>query len=83
MESQIIVLNQSGDETISWDPEDTAAVETAKKKWDELKKAGYRFYEAVESRGKEVKKFKPNLGKVIAAPIQRPAMAGGPVLTPR
>lgn len=83
------ILTQHGDEPLEWDPADKASVAAARKKFDELKKDGYRFYEVQESRGKAVEKFDAKLGKIIAAPGaatavdkatgSRPAaMRGGP-----
>jgi hypothetical protein len=43
---EIKVLNASGDESIEWDPADDESVKAAKKRWAELKKDGYEFFEA-------------------------------------
>lgn len=83
------VMTQAGDITVSWDPDDADSVEKAKAEWDRLKKDGYEFYEVTESKGKRLKSFSKNKGKVIAAPgvkkaadkkagTRRKANAGGP-----
>jgi hypothetical protein len=87
---EMTVLNQSGDITIQWDPDDAESVEKAKAEWDRLKADGYEFFEPVESKGKRLTKFDKKKAKVIAAPgvqtkqdkaagTRGKAMAGGPV----
>lgn len=84
------ILNRTGDETLEWDPAHQESIDTAQAKFDDLKKQGYNFYETVETRGKQVTKFDPKAGKLIAAPGAKSAsdkqtgkrgraMAGGPV----
>lgn len=82
---QINVLNEKGDQTIEWQPDNTESVAKAQGAFDALKKEGYEFYESetkeVETKGKVVKAFKKTLGKVIAVPgVQggSRAMRGGP-----
>jgi hypothetical protein len=86
---EIRVLNESGDESIAWDPADSEQVAKAKAEFDRLKGDGYRFYAVEETKGREVARFDKKLGRLIAAPGgktsadkergARPrAMAGGP-----
>lgn len=71
------ILDTTGDETVEWNPEDTESVTAAQSRFDDLKAKGYRFYEAVKAKGKEITAFDPSLGSIIAAP----AATGGPVAT--
>lgn len=83
----IQILDQTGDTEIEWDPADKKQTEQAKSKFKELKEKGYEFFEVAETKGKQVKRFSKNLGKLIAAPAAAKtsaqkqggrAMAGGP-----
>lgn len=87
---ELVILNQLGDEPITWDPDDKASVAAAYKQFQKLKKDGYQFYEVKESRGAPVRRFNKKAGRLIAAPGARStadkekgrrpaAMAGGPV----
>ena len=86
----ILVLNESGDERIEWDPDDAAQVRAANKEFKRLKKDGYLFYEVQETKGRKVDRFDKKLGKLVAAPggqttkdkttgTRSRAMSGGPV----
>ena len=86
---ELIVLDQSGDIRVEWDPADPASVERARGEWASLKEAGMEFYAVQETKGKRVDRFSAKLGRVIAAPgVKKPverasgkrprAMAGGP-----
>lgn len=83
----IAILNQRGDEKIEWNPANEAETAVAKEKFDKLKKDGYEFFETVDAKGKQVKRFKKGLGKLIAAPAAKQkakgnrGMAGGPNIT--
>lgn len=86
--NEMRVMNQSGDEKIEWDPDDPKSTAKAEKAFEKLKKKGYDFFEVAETKGKQVKKFSKDIGKLIAAPgrakssAQRKggkAMAGGPL----
>jgi predicted HAD superfamily phosphohydrolase YqeG len=86
--SEMLVLDQSGDTKIEWDPSDRESTQKAKEEFAKLKKDGYEFFEVAETKGKRVTRFSKKLGKVIAAPApakteaQRKggrAMAGGPL----
>jgi predicted HAD superfamily phosphohydrolase YqeG len=81
------ILDQTGDTQIEWDPSDKKQTEEAKSKFKELKDQGYEFFEVAHTKGKQVKRWSKNLGKLIAAPgaakstAQKQggrAMAGGP-----
>lgn len=87
---EIVILNEHGDVKVEWDPDDAASVKQAKDEFDRLKKDGYLFYEVAETRGKQVKRFTKNAGKLLAAPgaqstadkkagTRQRASAGGPV----
>lgn len=87
---ELRVLNEEGDVTVAWDPKDPESVKTAEAEFERLRQDGYEFYEVVDTKGKAVKKFRPELGRLIAAPgAKKPeergtskrqkAMAGGPV----
>lgn len=87
---EMTVLDQSGDITIEWDPDNSESVEKAKAEWDRLKADGYEFFEPVESKGKRLTRFDKKKAKVIAAPgvqtaqdkakgTRGKAMAGGPL----
>jgi predicted helicase len=86
----ITILNRTGDERIDWDPADPDEVRKAAAEFERLKGEGYNFYAVEDAKGKQVKRFDPKAGKLIAAPGAqsaddkrrgaRPrAMAGGPV----
>lgn len=86
------VLNQHGDVKVEWDPDDAESVAQAQAEFTRLQSEGYLFYEVEDARGTQVKKFRKNLGKVLAAPgaqsaadkttgARPKAMAGGPVAT--
>lgn len=86
---KLVVLNEKGDITVEWDADDAESVKKAKDEFARLKKDGYEFFEAVETKGKRVTRFSKNLGKVIASPgVKKPedkktgkrgkAMGGGP-----
>lgn len=65
----IQVMNETGDETaIDWDPADDGQVAEAEKKWKELEDQGYEMFEAAETKGKRITKFKRELGRVLASP---------------
>lgn len=76
---QIRVLTSGGDETIEWDPADDESSQAAHRQFDELKEKGYRAYELVASRGRQVEEFDRSLGKVLMAPVAAPVAGGGPV----
>lgn len=84
------VLNDTGDVTVSWDPDDAESVGKAEQEFARLKADGYAFYETVQTKGKAVEEFDPKIGSLIAAPGGRSAtdkatgsrakaMAGGPL----
>lgn len=84
------ILNQSGDETLTWNPEDATEVEKARAEFERLKGEGYEFYSSVQTKGRKVARFSADLGSLIAAPGGRSArdketgkrsgaMAGGPL----
>lgn len=84
------VLNRTGDVKVEWDPADAESTARAKAEFKRLQGEGYLFYEVAEARGKQVKRFTKNAGKLLAAPGARStadkradarpkAMAGGPV----
>jgi hypothetical protein len=86
---QMNVLCNKGDKIVEWDENDPESVKRAEKEWKKLKKDGYEFFEAVETKGKRVTRFNKKIGKLIAAPgVKKPAdkkrggrskaMAGGP-----
>jgi predicted HAD superfamily phosphohydrolase YqeG len=86
---QLNVMCDKGDKIVEWDENDPESVKRAESEWKKLKEKGYEFFEAVEAKGKRVKRFSKKLGKVIAAPgVKKPAdkkrgtrqaaMAGGP-----
>lgn len=86
---EIRVLNQHGDEKITWNPDDAEDVARAKAEFDRLKGDGYEFYEVVQTKGRKVTRFSKKAGTLIAAPGGRKeadkrsgarprAMAGGP-----
>lgn len=83
------VLNEKGDITVEWNPDDPESVAKARAEYDRLKEDGYEFYEVEEKKGKRVKRWDKNRSKIIAAPGvktgkdkatgKRPkAQAGGP-----
>lgn len=84
------VLNRKGDIVIEWDAQTPKSVAEAKKQWKQLEKDGYQFFEALPGeKGELLKKFDPELGRVLVVPGvktktdrkrgSRPkAMAGGP-----
>lgn len=87
---ELVVLNETGDVKVEWDPADAESTAKAKAEFERLQGEGYLFYEVAEARGKQVKKFTKKAGKLLAAPGARSesdkrtearpkAMAGGPV----
>lgn len=72
------ILDTSGDETLEWDVEDPSSVETAKSRFETLRSQGFKAYEGVLSKGKEVTEFSADLKRLIMAPAAKPAMGGGP-----
>jgi hypothetical protein len=81
----IKVLNEQGDQTIEWKPEDEKSVHRAHGAFDALKAEGYEFYESktetVVVRGPKVSRFKATLGTILAVPGVKKgesAMRGGP-----
>lgn len=86
---EIRVLNQQGDETLTWDPDNAESVDRAKAEFDRLKGEGYEFFDVVQTKGRKVTKFNKKAGQLIAAPGGRKeadkrsgarprAMSGGP-----
>lgn len=67
---KLTILNDSGDVTVEWKPEDAESVEQARKEWAALAEAGFEFFQPKKGggRGRRVKNFKAELGWVIAAP---------------
>lgn len=76
---ELCIMGAAGDESVEWDPSDEASTSKARETFDRLKAAGYKAYEAVSTRGREITEFKPDLGKLIMAPAGAPAMSGGPL----
>lgn len=70
------IMGQTGDEPVTWDPDDPEDVEKARKVFDERREKGYRAYrvERVPRRkGAPVTKFDPAEGEYL---FSMP-MAGG------
>ena len=68
-------LNHEGDHRQTWDPENEAEVEAARKLFDDLKSKGFLAY-SVKPGGEPDKllhHFEPDKGKI----IMKPPMAGG------
>lgn len=67
---KLTILNDSGDVTVEWEPEDAESVEQARKEWAALAEAGFEFFQPKKGggRGRRVKNFNGELGWVIAAP---------------
>jgi len=64
------IMGQRGDEPFSWDPEDPASVEEARKVFEERKKAGYRIYRVErkpQRTGDPVTEFDPTAGEYLFA----------------
>ena len=72
----INVLNEEGDSRIEWNPENDAETGAAKEMFDKtIEIKGMKAYELGKDgeKGKEIKKFNPNVAKIIMVP----RIAGG------
>ena len=69
-------MRRSGDTKVIWDPENEDEIEAAEAQFDVLIDKGFKAYK-VDKKGEKIgmviKKFKPNVGKLIMVP----AIAGG------
>lgn len=71
-----VLTPTEGDKLIEWDRSDSASVERAQKRFDELTGKGYRAYQVSrdpQRTGNPVSEFNPDAGELILAP----PMAGG------
>lgn len=70
------VLDVTGDTKVIWDPDQRDEVDAAEEQFNSLTKKGYKAFE-VGAKGRktdhQVKKFDPELGKLILVP----PIAGG------
>jgi hypothetical protein len=67
------VLGQAGDTKVTWDPDDTDQVKTARQRFEDLvkgKKWRAWLMDKTGKKGEPITEFDPNMGAiVIAAPI--------------
>ena len=66
------VLGRSGDEKITWDPEDADQVATARERFEEARAAGMSVFAVesveVEQQGARLEEFDPTVGRMVAVP---------------
>lgn len=60
-------LNQEGDTTVEWDPDDSNQVEMVKKSFNDMKAKGYRFFEKKKGGepGRRIDVFDPSIEKMV------------------
>lgn len=69
------ILDSTGDSKIMWDPENEDEVDGAEAQFDVLIEKGFSAYAVKKDgeKGRKIKKFTPNAGKIIMVP----SIAGG------
>lgn len=67
---ELIILDQTGDTKIIWDPEKPDEVEHARETFNKLKKKGYLAYSVNRKgdKGEVLREFDPEAEKMILAP---------------
>lgn len=72
---ELVILDQTGDTKIIWDPEKTEEVAHARETFDKLRKKGYAAYSVNKKgdKGEVIREFDPDAEKMILAP----QMVGG------
>lgn len=68
-------MRRAGDTKVIWDPKNLDEVEAAEAQFDSLMDKKFKAYRVEKdgSKGKEIKKFMPKVGKIIMVP----AIGGG------
>lgn len=72
---ELVILDQTGDTKIIWDPEKAEEVAHARETFDKLRKKGYAAYSVNKKgdKGEVIREFDPDAEKMILAP----QMVGG------
>jgi hypothetical protein len=67
---ELVVLDQTGDTRVMWDPEVTDEVDAAKATFDKMKAKGYLAYSVKKNgeAGEVIQKFDKKAGKIIMTP---------------
>lgn len=67
---ELIVLDDSGDTRVMWDPRIKDEVDNAEKTFKDMKKKGYLAYTVKKNGdpGEVIREFDPKAGKIIMAP---------------
>lgn len=68
---EMSILNKEGDTKVIWDPDNEDECEAAESQFDDLMDRGFTAFEvgkAGKKTSKVVKKFDPELGKLIMVP---------------
>jgi hypothetical protein len=68
--SDMHVMDRSGHTTITWDPDATVEVTTAREAFDRLIQQGYNAFrvEGADNRGERIRSFEPKAGKIMMVP---------------
>jgi len=72
---ELSILGTKGDTKVIWDPENEDEVEAAEEQFDTLIDKGFLAFEVKKAgrKGKQIKEFDPDAGKI----IMTPAVKGG------
>jgi hypothetical protein len=73
VQHELIVMDESGDTKIVWDPDKSDEVDNAKRTFSEMKKKGYIAYKVDRKgeKGEVMDDFDRNAEKLILAPQMR------------